>query len=202
MARIHDITITSAGRMPTLGALLGTRITDVFDSINAQGYSSFFGAEFDNINQNFFNRHLAPMDRIGHEISNTVNMLLNPDRIRELTALEDFLSIPPCMEMSILMYEPVHRAFLEGRVDGWGYDPDSLPDEDIHGRILNNFYCEDVAAASDDDGYYDIQATIRSDDPDLSDDEILAIRRTREFIRERIMDGSDRDPTAIELTRG
>ena len=104
--------------------------------------------------------------------------------------------------MAILMYEPVRMAFQEGRVEGFGYNPESLPEEDVYGRMIENFTCRDVAAASDEEGYYPISATLYSDDPDLTDDELFAIRSTRRFIRDKILKGTDRDPTAIDLPRG
>ena len=204
MARIHDtIEITSAGTMPSLDMLLGARASsDVFDSINAQGYKSVFGSDFDHMRQEFHSRHITPMDVLNFEISRTVNMLLNPDHIRLLTSIEDLRSIPTSMEMPILLYAPVRALFEEGRVEGFGYDPDYLPQEDVYGRMIDNFACEDVAAASDDEGFYEIEATMWSDDPELEDDELYAIRRTRQYILNHVLAQTDRDPTAIDLPRG
>ncbi len=68
--------------------------------------------------------------------------------------------------------------------------------------MIDNFTCDDVLAASDEQGYYDISATMYSDDPDLSADELHAIWKTRNYILERILADTDRDPTAIDLSRG
>jgi hypothetical protein len=106
------------------------------------------------------------------------------------------------MELAILMYEPVLQGVREGRLDGFGYDVSSLPDEDVFGRLIDNFTCEDVASSSDDEGYYKVSGTLYSDDPDLSDDDLFAIHKTRDYIRRVILDKTDRDPTDIFVSRG
>lgn len=204
MARIHDtITVSAGSSMPSLGALIGSRASsDVFDAINSHGHSSFFGSDFDNMNREFFNRYVRPMDQVNLEIQRTINAVMNPDHFRILDSIEDFRSIPPCMEMAIVMFEPVRQGIIEGRMEGFGYDPSTLCDEDVYGRMIDNFTCEDVAAASDDQGYYDIHGTVSSDDPDMTDDELFAIRKTRNYILDKILADTDRDPTAIDLSRG
>lgn len=204
MARIHEtISISSASQMPSLGALIGSRVSsEVFDSINRSGFTSFFGSDFDHMQEDFFNRHVKPMDALSLELSRTVNLVLNPDKFRILESIEDFQNIPSCMELAILTFAPVRQGVLEGRMDGFGYDPNTLPEEDIYGRIIDNFTCEDVEAASDDDGYYKVSGTMYSDDPDLTDDELHAIQRTRDYIRRVILVQTDRDPTDIFVARG
>lgn len=204
MARIHDtVTIETVSQFPSLGSLIGSRVSsDVFDSINNQGYKSFFGSDFDHIRNDFINRHVKPMDELNFEISRTINLIMNPDRFRILDSIESFQSIPSCMEMAILTFAPVRQGVLEGRMEGFGYAVDSLPEDDDYGRLIDNFTCEDVAAASNEDGYYEITATLYSTDPDLSDDDLYAIRKTRDFIRDKILAETSRDPTAIDLPRG
>lgn len=204
MAIIHDaINITSAGSMPSLSALLGSSVSrEVFDSVDSQGYRSLFGSDFDNMYQDIYETHIRPMDALNFEMSRTVNMLINPDRFRILDSIEAYASIPASMEMPILMFEPVRTLFMQGRVEGFGYNPDSLPDEDAYGRLIDNHTCEDVAAASDDEGYYTTTGTVYTDDPEMDDDELYYLRRTREFIRDKILSGTDRDPTAINYPRG
>lgn len=204
MARFHDtVTIATGHSMPSLGTLIGSRVSnEVFESINSHNHASFFGGEFDHMREEFFNRYVRPMEQLNLDISRTVNALLNPDHFRILESVEDFRSIPPCMEMAITLFEPVRQGIVEGRMEGFGYDPLTLPDEDIYGRIIDNFSCDDVLTASDEDGRYDISATMYSDDPDLSPDELYAILKTRNYILDRILAETDRDPTAIDLSRG
>lgn len=203
MIVIHDtVSISSAHQPPSLGALSGSRVSnEVFESINSGAHRSFFGDDFRHMSQEFFQRYVAPMDQISFDISRTVNAVLNPDRIRILNTMDDFKSIPLSMEIPILLFEPVRKAALEGRVSGFGYDPEWLP-EDMYGRLIDNFTCEDVLTAKDEDGYYPIQATMFSDDEVLSDDKLYAISETRDYIRNHILKKTDRDPTDIDVCRG
>lgn len=203
MARIHDTITIQEGQMPSLGSLIGSRVSsEVFDSINDRGHSSFFGEEFSHMETEFFNRYVKPMDRVSLDLSRTVNALLNPDQFRILSSIEDFQSIPPCMELAIAFFPPVRKLMEEGRVSGFGFAPNSLQEDDVYGRLIDNFTCNDVEAASDEDGYYDIQAVQISDDPEYSDDELYAIRRTREYILDKLLADTDRDPTDIDVCRG
>jgi len=174
MARIHDtITIGSGNAMPSLGVLTGSRVSnEVFNSINNGGHRSFFGEDFGHLRQEFFSRYVAPMDQLGLDISRTVNAIMNPDNIRILSTIDDFKTIPLRMEIPILMYEPVLKAVREGRMEGFGWDSDWLPTEDVYGRLIENFTCHDVLRDSDEDGWYDISGTSYTDDPDLTDDEL------------------------------
>lgn len=204
MARIHDhVIIESGNALPSLGALIGSRVSsEVFGNINAHSHKSFFGSDFDQRRQEFFDRHVRRMDDISIDIARTVNLVVNPDQFRILNSFEDFQAIPPCMQLPIIMFEPVRRAFLEGRIEGFGFDPENLPKEDVYGRLIDNFTCEDVLAAMDENGEYEVTGVMSTDDPEVSSDELYAIRKTREYIKRHILDGSNRDPTAIRLNRG
>ena len=204
MAYIHDPIIVEQGRhMPSLGALIGSRVSDdVYNRVQSNGFKSFFGSDYDTMNTTFFNQYTKPMNDLSLDLSRTVNALLNPDQFRILSTIEDFQSIPPCMELAIALYEPVRKGILEGRMEGFGYDETTLPDEDFYGRMISNFRCEGVQESSDDDGRYLISATIYSDDPDLDDDQLYAIEMTRETIRDRILATTNRDPTCINSPRG
>lgn len=204
MAIIHDTVQVSAGsQMPSLCALIGTNTSiDVFDAVNRNGFGAVFGSDFDHLRRDFFETRIRPMEELNLEINRTVNLIMNPDRFRVLDSMDDFRSVPSCMEMAILTFDPVRQGVLQGRMEGFGYDPETLPPEDDFGRLIDNFTCEDVAGASDDNGYYDIAATLYSDDPLLSDDDLYAIRKTRDYIRRVILETTDRDPTAIDLPRG
>lgn len=204
MAIISDtIHVTTSGRHPSLGILLGTRASsDVFNTINANGHASLFGSDYAHMHQDFYERHVRPVNSLNFELERTVNMIMNPDRFRILNTMDDFKSIPTCMEMAILCFEPVRSLAMHGQVEAFGYNPDTLPEEDMFGRLIDNFTCEDVGEVADNEGYYTVSGTLYSDDLDMSDDELYAVRRTREFIRDKILNGTDLDPTAIHLPRG
>lgn len=204
MAVIYDpIIVDQAYAMPSLGSLLGTHIGfDVFDKMNVQGFKSFFGSDFDDMRARYIREEVLPADQLSVNISGMVATVMNHDVIRPLLSIEDFQAIPPVMEMAICLFDPVRKGILEGRMEGFGYDPDSLPEEDYFGRMIDNFSCDDVLAACDNEGYFDLEGTMLSTDPDLSDDQLWAIRKTRQYIQNHILDKTDRDPTAIDLPRG
>lgn len=198
-----DVTIQHGGKMPSLGALIGSRVSsDVFAAVQGSSHSSYFGDDFNKLKRDFFNQFVKPMDNLSIDLSRTVNALMNPDRIRPLISIDDLRTTPLSMELSIALYEPVRTGILEGRMDGYGYDPSTLPKEDFYGRMIENFSCSDVREASDADGYFPLTGTMHSDDPDLSDDELRAIEATRDFIRDRILAETNRDPTSIDVCRG
>jgi hypothetical protein len=188
--------------MPSLGSLLGSRVsTEVFSAINDLGHTSFFGSAYDERNKEFFMRYVMPMDQVNNEIAGTITALMNPDRFRPLTSFDDLRNIPPCMELSIALFAPVRQGIIEGRYEGFGYDPETLP-EDFFGRIINNGGCDDVGAAMNADGEYEVSSVTYSDDPELDANERDAIRKTRDYIWNKIMAETDRDPTAIDLPSG
>ena len=204
MAVIHDdIMISSSSLPPSLSMLIGSSVSmDVFEAVDNRGFASMFGNDFNNVRMDFFQKHVEPVSRLNLELARTVNMIINPDHFRPLVSFDDYLSIPPCMELPILLFEPVRRAFEQGRIEGFGYDPDRLPEEDYFGRIASNLSCDDVLAASDADGYFELTAQYYSDDPELDDDDINAIIKTRRFIEREIFENTKLDPTAILLPRG
>ena len=203
MAYIADPTIIQGGsRFPSLGTLIGSRVSGDILNQGRLPFKSLFGAEHDQRAQQFVDQYVAPMDKLSIDLAHSVNMVWNPDHFRVLETVDDFKSIPACMELPILMFAPVRALFDAGQIDGFGFDPTTLPDEDVYGRLLNNFACDDVEAASDDQGYFPLSAEFRDDDPEYSDDELYALRRTREYIERIILKETDRDPTAIELPRG
>lgn len=204
MARILDtITIDAMGGLPTLGTLMGTGVSrEVFEDINATSHRSFFGSDFDNLTSDFFHRHSATLESVSREIAKTVNQVMNPDQFRILSSIEDFHAIPPCMEIPILLFEPVRKLHREGRVEGFGYIPDSLPEDNPFQRAVDNMNVDDLASVIDEDGGFELSGTYYSDDPDLDDDQVYAIRKTYDYIRDRLLVDTDRDPTEISLGRG
>jgi len=119
-----------------------------------------------------------------------------------LDSIEALSATPLCMELPILLYQPVRDLFERGRVEGYGFNVESLPDEDFYGRLIDNHYVPDVLAAMDDEGYFESSSLTFSDDIVLTLDEQDAIRATRAYILEQVLEMTDRDPTAISQIRG
>ena len=204
MAILNDVIRLDGQRgFPDLGSLLGTSVSsEVFERINSNPHQSFFGDELLAMRQDFYNTHVTPAQQLEHEMARTFQQIGQTDHIRALTTIEDFRTIPRSMEMVILLHEPVRRLFEQGRIEGFGYDPRQLPEEDIYGRLLNNFHVENVASVADDDGVFELKATFRSDDPFFDLDELDAMRETRNYVMDKILAETSRDPTDIDSMRG
>jgi hypothetical protein len=104
--------------------------------------------------------------------------------------------------MSILLHPDMRRLLEQGRISGWGYDPDDLPEEDMYGRMLNNGVAdfENPNSFNEDDCVvfnYEWDST----DPDLTEEELDAIGATREAI-DTILRSFDYDPTMPDEDRG
>jgi len=202
MAKFSDPIVVRGARNVTLGSLLGTRISrSTYDEINRDGHKTFFGGRFNDLERDFEDRFVRPMDAAAITLDRVVNRLVNPDRWRPLLDIEDFRSIPPSMELMIVSYAPMRELLCEGRIDGFGYDPDSLPDEDLHGRLIDNYRCKNVLEAMDEHGNYTVSAFHKSTDPELSADDLHATWETRRTI-DRLLGQTNRDLTDVDTLRG
>ena len=202
MAKFSDPIVVRGAKNITLGSILGTRVSrSTYDDIERDGHSTFFGGRFDELERDFEDRFVRPMDAAAITLERVVNRLVNPDRWRALTTIDDFRSIPPSMELMLVTYGPMRELLREGRIDGFGYDPDTLPDEDLYGRLVDNYRCENVLEAMDDEGRYTVTGHHRSTDPELSADDRRATWLTRRAI-DRLMSETNRDLTDIDTLRG
>jgi len=186
------------------GALLGTTGTmDLVRSINdTLGSGSPLMAEartiFNNTTSYFVQNVLQPIQRGREEVMQRVNVLMNPDVIRPLITDLDFTAIPPCMYEPIIMYPPLRHLLEEGRINGFGFDPEYLPSEDVYGRLIENGTCE---SEPDKDGKKWMTWTWRSTDPKISETELDYVEMTRESIR-RLLETTKFDPTDMPEHRG
>ena len=200
------VNINRVQEMPSMGALLGSvgssRLLD--DINNSFSGTSFFGTIRDayrDIRGKFIQNVIAPIQAADRMIMQTITTMVNPDVIRPITNEDQLQAVPPCMHAAILMHAPIRRLLEQGRISGWGYEADALPDEDVYGRLINNGYVPDALAAADDEGVVICESTWYSDDPDLSDDELTSIQKTRDFI-DMFMAQSRKDPTDLSSERG
>lgn len=196
-----------SGRSISPGALLGTTGTaELVRSINESlGGSNLIPAahhaSMRGIRESFVREVLMPIQRGRDSVVQQVNILMNPDVIRPLIDPVDFSSVPPCMYIPIVMYPPVLNLLKQGRISGFGFDPDNLPDEDVHGRLINNGTCDDVQAAYEKHGELVLESVFYSTDPKLTFEELDALEETRESI-DYILDNTRFDPTDYPSDRG
>ena len=199
------ITSLSVGTV-SAGSLLGTSGTAaLLSSINESlGGSSFFGSVQDtyrDIRNSFVENIIRPIQQATLTMQNVVNILMNPDTIRPLTNGEDLKAIPPCMYEPIIMFPPVRTLLEQGRISGFGYDPEHLPKEDTFGRIIGNGCVFDVLSNVQEDGNVYLDYEWRSDDPVLSFEEMDSIQVTRDFIS-NLLATTNLDPTDYPEQRG
>lgn len=202
MAKFNDPIVVRGARNVTLGSIIGTRVSrSTFDDAERDGHRVFFGGRFDDIESSFEDRFIRPLDLAARDLERVANRLVNPDKWRHLETIEDFMSIPPCMELMIVQTPSVRDALREGRVDGFGYDPDTLPDDDYYGRMADNYRCDNVRKRMDEHGRYQVSARHKSTDADMDADTKHLVWKTRRAI-DRIMSTTERDPTDITTLRG
>lgn len=192
--------------IPSPGALLGTRgSAQLLQTINdSLGNSNFFDSAqnvYRSVSNAFIENIVQPMREMGQALQHVSRTLFNPDEYRVLETQEDFLYAPPCMHLPIVMYAPMRKLLEQGRIDGYGYDPDNLPEEDVYGRLCNNGTVADVLEACGENDSCDLVYEWWDDDPDLSPDEIAAVARTREMI-DHILAATKWDPTSPNDERG
>ena len=189
------------------GSLLGTSgTTALLNSINESlGGSSFFGTVRDtyrDIGNIFVENIVRPIQQATHTMSNMVNLLLNPDTFRIITDPDQLRAIPPCMQESIVTYAPIRKLLEQGRIGGFGYDPEYLPVEDVWGRLINNGTCPDVLQAYDkEEQCIHLNHRWTSLDPEHEISDIEAVEITRSFIS-RILKTTKLDPTDWPSERG
>jgi hypothetical protein len=188
------------------GALLGTTGTaELVRSINdSLGGSSLIAAaqdQFRDIRNSFVENVLRPIQMSRAANLQRVNILMNPDVIRPLIDPIDFSAVPPCMWEAIVMHPPVRALLEQGRIAGFGFDPDNLPKEDTWGRLINNGVCENVLDAVDAEGKVWLSWEFHSTDPVVSFDELDAVELTRRSI-DQMLSSTRFDPTDMPEERG
>lgn len=116
-----------------------------------------------------------------------------------ITSEEGLRDVPEHMQLPILLHKPVRELFEQDKIYGYDYDKKWLPDKDPYETLINNFAgeysVEDVPAM-----VVGERSTI---DPDITDDDVVAIDETRRFLdgwlEEQLKVGGNRtDPTDID----
>jgi hypothetical protein len=202
--RRNKMSVLNIGFMPSLGQLSGTVGADsLISQINAElGNSSFFGSIDDIINKGremFISNRIEPYRIIGNTIKNIVGVFQNEDKIIPITDEDRLRAIPSSMHLPILQYAPIRKLFDEGRIFGFGHT--LIPNGDVYGRLIRNGWIPDVLEVISDSGEFDVEWCFKSTDPDLSDEELSSIRKTREYL-DYILENTQGDPTDWDNDRG
>ena len=176
-----------------LGAMLGTSGTqELINSINARcGGGSFFNTNADPFKegfQAFMHQVVEPIRQVGITLKNTANKLFRKDEIRPITCEKDLEYIPPMMQLPIIYFKPIRQMLEEERIDGFGIDPATLADEDPYEDLCKSGVVEIHSSLLNSKGEYEVNYYESTTDPDLSAEQIEAIRSSREFLQSFVDD--------------
>lgn len=153
------------------------------------------------LNQNVTFNQIFAADRQGYQqFVNEIEMIdVNPfNEAGEVEYWEDIsemTNISQANHLNLITYAPVRQLILEERISGFGYDPASIPDEDIIGRMINN-----GRAYIKEDGSYERSMTKYSDDLNYSDKQLRKFDRQRDMV-DLVLASTNLDPTDTKLER-
>lgn len=187
--------------------------SDDFSPADLYGYDKFGAGEYINQNNGYnasaynsyfqmntlFNDMYA-VDRANNDNyrANFAPILFQQDfgegRLEEWYDYTDMTNISPVNHLNIMTYAPIRTLMEQGRIEGFGYDPESIP-EDMIGLKLNNgkSYIED-------DGSYHKQIYRYSDMPRYSEEELRIFEHQRRMLDLCLQD-TNFDPTNTDLER-
>lgn len=189
-----------------MGAIFGSSSpTALLDQLNRQsGASVIFGSQTDPFQQGFasFNQQIIrPLNEssgIDSALASITNKIMNNDVMIPINTAEQLKSIPPSMHMPIVYFPPIRALLEDGKIDGFGIDPKDLNPEDSYANVVESGYVEFTSEDIDKDGHLPIVFKSSTLDPELSDEEIEAIRITRRFLEEFL---NDPDTSFIDPTQ-
>ena len=196
--------LTSVMTMPDAGMLLGTTAPrHILESINEKfgggvafgGVGDMFAEAYTKFNQAFVQASNTTLDML----QKAKSLIINKEQYGLIASEDDLLTVPPCMYYPLLTYEPIREFHANDRIDGWGVDPDLLPDDDPFDHVIKCGLME-----TDEHGKFPdkVYWTWTTDDIPLTMDEkdiILESRRYMEnFLAQELADGGElRDPSGF-----
>lgn len=179
--------------MFSLGALLGTSGSQqLLQTINNKyGGGSFFGSMEDPFRSGysaFMNTIVQPLRAVQKAVASTAKALFSKDKYRAIDSRKELeKGIPPCMQLGIIYYPPIRKMLESESIDGFGFKPEELREDDPYQPLLDNGYKE-FSSDTLKDGKLELNWYEYTDSPELEDDEIKALRKTREYIDRFIVD--------------
>ena len=190
--------ITLSGAMPSASLLMESAASaEVIQEINANIGYTFVGQQNDEFDNAFIRNIVRPAQQQAMEIRRMAASIRMDDSIVPIETIDHLRVVPPCMHLPILLFDPVRTLFEQGRIEGYGYDPELLPTENPYQRLIDNGRVDDIdLIPRDDDG--NIPLNFRwvwdSEDPNLTIDEIDAVETTYNTIR-HMLEISEYSPT-------
>ena len=194
--------VTDVPWVPSLGSIMGsTGSQAVLQAFNQEsGSGVIFGQASDpyqNRYNNFMGTVFGLVDKTAKVVRNAANILFDRDVIKEIDSEEKLSTIPTCMHVAIVTYQPIREVLDKGLIHGFGIDPKYLPKEDAVGRLIDNG--KFTWTQGEPKPEY-IEYHFKSTDPVYEVEDLEKIETSREFIAkvlmEQMMPGSERkDPT-------
>ena len=189
--------LQSIGMMPSMGAVLGTgHSTAVLQRLrDLSGGSVIFGQEGDPYAERYnFLRHMVDqqLELADRRVSETRKIVLNAEYYYPIVSIDDMYEVGPAMQEVIVNYAPIRQLLEDGRISGYGINPDNLPEEDVYGRLLNNGRVDKDSKQ--------VVWEFASTDPKLTEVDLEAIEQTRGWIDRWLVEqmepgGKWKDPT-------
>lgn len=195
------MSVIALNAIPTMGQLVGTigsepMIRDINDEMHNSNFFNNIGDILSKGRQFFIENITQPIRMIGNTIKDIVGRFDVDEQYITISSEKDLRSIPSCMQLPILQFDPVRKLFDSGRIFGFGHS--FIPEGDPYGRLIKNGTVDDVLEAVDDDGYITFKYEFNSTDPELSFDELESIEESRlyieKYLEERDIDFTDPVP--------
>lgn len=192
--------ITLSGAMPSASAMLGTSVSaEIIQEVHSNLGSTYIGDRYDAYDNDFFRNIIEPARRAEERVRRAAVSLRLTDDYVWFDDYEDMDAVPPCMQLPLLLLDPVRKLAEQGRIDTLGYDPALFPDENPYQRLVDNgvqrnlHECDRVG----DDYVFDLEWEWRDDDPDLSIRELDCIDRMYDITRAYLQEGGTQSPTDL-----
>lgn len=192
---------------PSLGAMIGTTHSpDALNALNekwsAGGVAFGLPTNPDSDNyKHFMGLVNAQINKTDTIVRQTMESILLPNEYRVIDNETSLALMPPIMQVPMLMAPCLNDMFRDRKIWGWGWNPDTFPQEDVYGRLINNGRIEWDPRDKDTCPEF-IEIEFMQDDPDLEEEELKAIEKSRRWIadwieKEMSDEGSRRDPTDL-----
>lgn len=183
---------------------------EVLQEINSRYGSTFFGERFAPSRSAFMQNCVQPLYQGIQQLAHVAESIVGLDAIVPLRDIQAFTNVPNAMRIPILCHPGVQELLASGRIDGWGYLPEDLPQwhaddarpgANPYQRLMDNGYVPGLIDAIDEDGNFTVRARINVDDPYLTLDDKESLRITYRIV-DQILAETNLDPTSIANMRG
>lgn len=191
--------IKMSGAMPSASFFMGPSSTvEITQEINASVGSTFIGNHHDEWDNAFFRHVVAPARQAMEQARYASASLGITDEWVPIETFDQLRALPPSMQLPVVMYGPVRKLLMDGRISGFGYIPESIPEENPYERLFNNGTIDNLGALPrDDQGNIPLEFNYEwhCTDPDLSIDQLFSGEALYATLKEWLAE-TDEDPTS------